>query len=275
MVRVTVLLVIQITSIAAVRLSTSGPSWSNATASDLGLGPDFAEYLDSGNAIRRVRRASEKTTTAKPRLVKDFDAFKSRYKKTYKRQFREYRSKLAFESNKNLVLEQEKNYKEGKSSFRCATNALSDLSQTEYWMRYVRMTSNYFNRLLDGDHLVSAPLVNSADIPKELDWRESGFVTPPDNQKSCGSCYAFSIVRSIEGELLYDAGGFGLRHHIYCDDGSVIKYFLVEFLLAKTEYFYYMWKNSLDHLDLHIHVSHKIIACPALHQVKCFGEQVV
>lgn len=133
--------------------------------------------------------------------MEDFDAFKSRYKKTYKRQFREFRSKLAFGLNKDLVVKQEKNFKEGRSSFRCATNVLSDLSQTEYLLRYVRMTSNKYNSILDGDHLVAAPLLAStADIPDTLDWRKSGFETPPDNQKSCGSCYAFSIARSIEGQ---------------------------------------------------------------------------
>lgn len=133
-------------------------------------------------------------------LVKDFETFKKTFKKTYKRRFRELRSKLAFERNKNLVEEQEKQFKEGRSSFRCATNVMSDLSQTEYLMRYVRMTSNHYSSLLDGDHLVSAPIVDSKDVPEELDWRTSGFETPPDNQKSCGSCYSFSIARSIEGK---------------------------------------------------------------------------
>lgn len=141
------------------------------------------------------------SVTKKPNflLVKDFETFKKTYKKSYKRQFREFRSKIAFEQNKNLVVQQEKDYKEGRSSFRCATNVMSDLSQVEYLMRYVRMTSNHFNSILDGDHLVSAPIVDPKEVPDELDWRKSGFVTPPDNQKSCGSCYAFSIARSIEG----------------------------------------------------------------------------
>lgn len=146
----------------------------------------------------------ETSATERPKLhvVKDFEAFKSTYKKIYKRRFREFRSKIAFELNRNLVVQQEKDFKDGKSSFRCATNVMSDLSQTEYLMRYVRMTSNHYSTILDGDHLVSAPMVDSKDVPEELDWRESGFKTPPDNQKSCGSCYAFSIARSIEGKWM-------------------------------------------------------------------------
>lgn len=132
--------------------------------------------------------------------MKSFDAFKERFQKNYKRQFREFRSKLAFESNRDLVIEQHENYEKGKSSFRCATNALSDLTQPEYLLRYVRMTNNMFNSLTDKDHVVSSIHEGTADVPESLDWRVKGFITPADNQKSCGSCYAFSIVRSIEGE---------------------------------------------------------------------------
>ena len=133
-------------------------------------------------------------------LVKDFETFKKTFSKTYKRRFREFRSKIAFDHNCDLIAKQQKDFAEGRSTFRCATNVMSDLSQTEYLMRYVRMTSNHYNSLLDGEHLVSAPIVDPKDVPEELDWRTSGFETPPDNQKSCGSCYAFSIARSIEGE---------------------------------------------------------------------------
>lgn len=158
---------------------------------------------DSSLPMTTESSATEESVTKKSifRLLNDFETFKKTYKKSYKRRFREYRSKIAFEQNKSLVVQQEKDYKEGRSSFRCATNVMSDLSQIEYLMRYVRMTSNHYNSILDGEHLVSAPMVDSKDIPESLDWRESGFVTPPDNQKSCGSCYAFSIARSIEGDL--------------------------------------------------------------------------
>lgn len=44
------------------------------------------------------------------------------------------------------------------------------------------------------------------DIPAHLDWREFGFTTPPVNQESCGSCYAYSIAESIQGQIFKQTG---------------------------------------------------------------------
>lgn len=49
--------------------------------------------------------------------------------------------------------------------------------------------------------MVAAVLTNPESIPESIDWREKGFITKPENQRDCGSCYAYSIAGSIAGQI--------------------------------------------------------------------------
>lgn len=44
------------------------------------------------------------------------------------------------------------------------------------------------------------------EIPRSLDWRERGFKTTPENQLDCGSCYAYSVAHSIQGQIFKKTG---------------------------------------------------------------------
>ncbi|KAG8042219.1 hypothetical protein G9C98_000210 [Cotesia typhae] len=54
--------------------------------------------------------------------------------------------------------------------------------------------------------LFGAVLHDPRTIPSHLDWRKKGFITQPVNQESCGSCYAYSIAESIEGQIFKKTG---------------------------------------------------------------------
>lgn len=44
------------------------------------------------------------------------------------------------------------------------------------------------------------------NVPSSFDWRKKGFITPSYNQDTCGSCYAFSVAQSIEGQVFKRTG---------------------------------------------------------------------
>ena len=60
-------------------------------------------------------------------------------------------------------------------SFKLALNALGDMTVAEYRQKYLR------SRVRPGTHIQLANSKKTA-LPKEVDWRKAGVVTPVKNQ---------------------------------------------------------------------------------------------
>ena len=53
----------------------------------------------------------------------------------------------------------------------------------------------------------SMSIVNSSPLPTSYDLRTApGYVTPVKNQGSCGACWSFASISSIESDLLFQKG---------------------------------------------------------------------
>lgn len=115
-------------------------------------------------------------------------------------EFREDRRRRAFHENLEKIREHNEAYREGKYSFKLSPNNLADLSNQQYLHHYVRLVNSDFDE--NDEHIILGDTLFGTKVyPESLDWREKGFITRPMNQKSCGSCYAFSIAHSVEGQL--------------------------------------------------------------------------
>jgi len=116
-------------------------------------------------------------------------------------EFREDRRRKAFEENLEIIRQHNEQFKQGKYSFKLTRNDLADLSNQQYLRRYVRLVNSEIDLSDDRNYILGDTQFGNKEYPPTLDWRLKGFVTPPKNQKSCGSCYAFSVVHSVEGQL--------------------------------------------------------------------------
>lgn len=122
------------------------------------------------------------------------------FNKNFQMEFREDRRRKAFEENMEKIRQHNEEFRNGKHSFKLSPNDLADLSNQQYLRHYVRLVNSQFDLSGDADYVLASQY-DGIEYPATLDWREKGFITRPCNQKSCGSCYAFSIAKSVEGQL--------------------------------------------------------------------------
>eukprot|EP00062_Callorhinchus_milii_P027046 gi/632989885/ref/XP_007883887.1/ PREDICTED: cathepsin L1-like [Callorhinchus milii] len=130
-----------------------------------------------------------------------WETWKDFHGKTYSTQDEEKLRLKVWLQNVMKVTNHNVDFKLGKSSFSLALNYLADLTDEEFSNMYFGIKPSEEEIEDEGTVLVEEELMSKRPIPQSIDWRNTDRVTHVKNQKNCGSCYAFSALGAIEGQL--------------------------------------------------------------------------
>ncbi|CAH1963343.1 unnamed protein product [Acanthoscelides obtectus] len=127
--------------------------------------------------------------------------FKIQHGRTYRTLLEEKRRFEIFKFNLRTIEEHNERYHNGEETFEMRINQFGDMTQEEF-KRMLALQKPQIP-LPSGDEV---SFDNVKDIPKTVDWREKGAVTEVKKQGNCASCWAFSAVGSIEGQVFLKNG---------------------------------------------------------------------
>ncbi|KAL5020404.1 hypothetical protein ScPMuIL_003296 [Solemya velum] len=134
-------------------------------------------------------------------LNSQWEQYKTDYSKTYT-DGSETARRLIWESNVQKIERHNRLADEGVYTYTLGMNKFADLTPEEF-----RQKMNGFRmpeKRAEGNTFL--PASNTGALPKTVDWRKKGYVTPIKDQGQCGSCWAFSATGSLEGQHFKKTG---------------------------------------------------------------------
>lgn len=137
-----------------------------------------------------------------------FSQFVVEFGKKYVDKSEQKYRKSQFATNLEII----ENHNARQSSYVLGVTQFSDLSHEEFASQFVineAIVKKAKQLKLSGTDTLYQTSESSSlkqSLPSEVDWRQKNVVTSVKDQKSCGSCWAFSAVGSIEGAYAIHTG---------------------------------------------------------------------
>ncbi|XP_068093354.1 procathepsin L [Hyperolius riggenbachi] len=100
-----------------------------------------------------------------------------------------------WEKNAYKIMKHNMEYREGKHTYTLAMNQFGDLTNEEF-----KLQVNGYKHMPNKTSKYVFMEPANYEAPKQVDWREKGFVTDVKDQGQCGSCWAFSATGALEGQ---------------------------------------------------------------------------
>lgn len=106
--------------------------------------------------------------------------------------------------NKKTIAKHNAEFLKGHHTYHLKMNRFGDLLSHEF----KGLMNGYNFEMKNKSGLVGATFIPPANLamPKSIDWRNHGAVTPVKNQGNCGSCWSFSATGALEGQFFRKTG---------------------------------------------------------------------
>lgn len=140
-----------------------------------------------------VAIASANVVSYRDVIEQEWESFKQEHAKTYADQTEERLRMKIFMENKHKIAKHNMRASNGLKTYHLAMNKFGDLLHHEF----VKMMNGFkmnTPRPVNGSTFL-APL--NFELPKNVDWRQHGYVSKVKDQGQCGSCWSFSTVSAI------------------------------------------------------------------------------
>jgi len=138
-------------------------------------------------------------------VLQEWETFKAHHGKKYSTKAEDNFRMKVWQENTYTISARNAKFHANETTYKLKMNHFGDLLPHEFRTHvngYKRSLRSLTARRAPQHPLPPADL----ELPKHVDWRAKGVVTPVKDQGMCGSCWAFSATGALEGQHARTAG---------------------------------------------------------------------